>query len=433
MRILRRHSASAGTHAGPAQQAMSSATAGTDRWQATPFDGIPSAPDHDAVMRQVEHLTDSLAGSLDEGTYTVLDPLIDSWVDGWITRVEADYTEHCAAIAKHRGQVSERLVRADHVARHEHSELDRIRAAYLGSRSRLGGDQPGPGSAAPGLAPEDGEAPAAEGLALAHDPAARRGWAAPHLLAGQGRVVRVAAAVLILAGALTDTVAFRNTIELVLKFISGTLAWLLAAGATSMALAAAASLGIALAIRRRSGHRSMLAVYSTLSVWLTLGVAMFLIRWLDADTVTSSLNPQSTSTPLIALFFGAIYLISGACTIFEAERLYNPEYFAFKRLREQHRRQVGKAAEADAALDRARSAVDHADGEFDRENHRRDAAITAYGALGDQAKRYARVRMTAILKDPAKTHVPGDKTVSPPPPTPGPQAQGAPGGWASGA
>ena len=81
-------------------------------------------------------------------------------------------------------------------------------------------------------------------------------WTAPHLLAGRGRAGLIAAGLLVGAGALTDTLAFKNTLELALPQVSGPLAWAMATGATSMALVAAAVLGISLAIHRRTrGHR----------------------------------------------------------------------------------------------------------------------------------------------------------------------------------
>ena len=103
---------------------------------------------------------------------------------------------------------------------------------------------------------------------------------------------------------------------------------------------------------------------------------MFLVRWLDtgASTPSDTFGSPAASahpTPLVALFFAAIYLISGACTIFEAERLYNPEYFAYVRLGKQYQQQAQKVAEAEAIVERARAAVDHHDGELDREDHRR--------------------------------------------------------------
>jgi hypothetical protein len=235
-------------------------------------------------------------------------------------------------------------------------------------------------------------------------------WTAPQLLAGRGRAGLMGAALLIGAGTLTDTLAFKNTLELALPQISGPLAWAMAAGATSMALVAAAILGISLAIHRRTrGHRGTRpAMYATGAVWIGLGLAMFLVRWLDTGASTSSDtfgSPASSGhpTPLVALFFAAIYLVSGACTIFEAERLYNPEYFAHVRLGKQHRQQEYKVAGAEATVERARAAVDHHDGELDREDHRRQAAIAERQALGAEAANYARLLMAAILKNPAQT------------------------------
>jgi hypothetical protein len=238
----------------------------------------------------------------------------------------------------------------------------------------------------------------------------RPDWTAPHLLAGRGRAGLIAAGLLILAGALTDTLAFRNTLELALPQVSGPIAWAMAVGATSMALAAAAVLGISLAIHRRTrGHRgTRMPMNFTGAVWIGLGLAMFLVRWLDisasaASTTFGSTAPDGRPTPLVALFFGAIYLISGACTIFEAERLYNPEYFAYVRLAKQHTLQAHKVAEVEATAERARAAVDHHDGELDREDHRRLAAIAERQALGAEAANYARLLMAKMLHDPAKT------------------------------
>jgi hypothetical protein len=238
----------------------------------------------------------------------------------------------------------------------------------------------------------------------------RPDWTAPHLLAGRGRAGLIAAGLLVAAGALTDTLAFKNTLELALPQVSAPLAWAMAAGATSMALVAAAILGISLAIHRRTrGHRGTRpAMYFTAAVWIGLGLAMFLVRWLDtgASTPSDTFGGPAASahpTPLVALFFAAIYFVSGACTIFEAERLYNPEYFAYVRLGKQHRQQEHKVAEAEATVERARGAVDHHDGELDREDHRRNAAIAERQALGAEAANYARILMAAMLKDPAQT------------------------------
>ena len=54
-------------------------------------------------------------------------------------------------------------------------------------------------------------------------------------------------------------------------------------------------------------------------------------------------------------------------------------------------------------MERARAAVDHHDGELDREDHRRKAAIAERQALGAEAANYARLLMAGMLRDPAKT------------------------------
>ena len=130
------------------------------------------------------------------------------------------------------------------------------------------------------------------------------------------------------------------------------------------------------------------------AAWIGLGLATVLIPLLGTS---------AHFTPLAALFSGAIYLISGACTVFQSEKLYNPEYFAFRRLAKQYSKQVQKAAEAQANVNRARSAVDQLDSELDREDHRRLAAIAGRKALGTEPANYARLLMAAMLRDPAKT------------------------------
>jgi len=253
-------------------------------------------------------------------------------------------------------------------------------------------------------------------------PRAPHGWAAPHLLGGRGRAEIVIAGVLILAGALTDTLAFKSTLNLLLRQ-SQQLSWIMAIGATSMALVAAASLGISLAYRRRGepgSSRRMVA--ATAIAWAGLGMAMFLVRWFDSNGTTpafgsSGFGSGTTHPALTALFFAAIYAISGACTIIEAERLYNPEYFAYRRLGRQFRKQAAVAARAEGELSRARLTVDHHCGEFDRENHRRTVAITERQALGAEAANYARYLMAGMLQDPVKT---GITETGPTPHLPGP-------------
>ena len=60
-------------------------------------------------------------------------------------------------------------------------------------------------------------------------------------------------------------------------------------------------------------------------------------------------------------------------------------------------------ADAEATVERARTAVDHNDGELDREDHRRKAAVAERQALGAEAANYARLLMAAMLRNPAQT------------------------------
>jgi hypothetical protein len=110
-----------------------------DRWRALPFD-MPPDPERGTVMQRVRQLVESLDGALDEGTGTALDRLIESWVAGWIHTVQASYDDHCAVVAVHCGQAAEWLVESIRNARDEDEELDRVRAAYLACRRRLGGE-----------------------------------------------------------------------------------------------------------------------------------------------------------------------------------------------------------------------------------------------------------------------------------------------------
>lgn len=179
-----------------------------------------------------------------------------------------------------------------------------------------------------------------------------------------------------------------------------------------MALVAATSLGVSLAnLNHGEAAANRAAARATGLVWASLGLAMFLVRWLDASSSSSFCfsGGCAVSGPrypvLVALFFAAIYAISGACTIVEAERLYNPAYFAYRRLGRMLRRQAKVAARASGETDRARSAVDHHSGEFDREDHRRSVAIAERKALGAEAANYARILMAGLMQDPSKTHV----------------------------
>jgi len=234
-------------------------------------------------------------------------------------------------------------------------------------------------------------------------------WAMPHLIAGRGKAADALAFMLILVGAVTDTLAFRNTLEILLpKETSDTRILLMAIGATAMGLVAAAFFGIAYATYRRDRPgSSRLLMISAAVAWFGLGIMMLLVRAFTPTGGTpgsSDFNVQSPGSPLLtAGFFFSIYLISGAGTVFEAERHYNPVYFAYVRLGKLLRKQEAVVVSLEAQLERARAVADMLVGDLDREDHRKRAAILERQAFGAEAANMARVLMAAMLKDPAKT------------------------------
>jgi hypothetical protein len=115
-----------------------------DSRRAASFD-MPPTPERGAVLERVRQFTESLKGAIDEGTGAALDRLIEAWTAQWISTVEDEYTDHCATIAVHRAQAEQWLEESTRIAQHENEELGRLRAAYLASRDRLIGEQPGPG------------------------------------------------------------------------------------------------------------------------------------------------------------------------------------------------------------------------------------------------------------------------------------------------
>jgi len=234
----------------------------------------------------------------------------------------------------------------------------------------------------------------------------------PHLIAGRGKAVDALALVLILIGAVTDTLAFRNTLELLMPTEGARPILFMAFGATAMALIAAGFLGITYATYRRDrpGSSRLLMKFAAVA-WFGLGLMMLLVRAFTQTPGSESTGtldtPPSSGSPwsslLTAGFFFSIYVISGAGTVFETERHYNPVYFAYVRLGKALRKQEAEVVALEAQLERARAVADMLAGDLDREDHRKRAAILERQAFGAEAANMARVLMAAMLKDPAKT------------------------------
>lgn len=234
-------------------------------------------------------------------------------------------------------------------------------------------------------------------------------WAVPQLIAGRGKAADALAAVLILIGATTDTLAFRNTLELLLpQETSQARILLMAVGATAMGLVAAAFFGIAYSIHRRDrpGSSRLLLIFAAVA-WFGLGLMMLLVRWFTPAGGAAGGGgfgvPTSGSSALTGGFFFSIYVISGAGTVFETERHYNPVYFAYVRLGKLLRKQEAVVVALEAQLERARAVVDMLAGDLDREDYRKRAAVLERQAFGAEAANLARVLMATMLQDPAKT------------------------------
>jgi len=257
-----------------------------------------------------------------------------------------------------------------------------------------------------------GTDPATEATATETSTESALSWAMPHLIAGRGKAVDALALVLILIGAVTDTLAFRNTLELLMPTEGARPILFMAFGATAMALIAAGFLGITYATYRRDrpGSSRLLMKFAAVA-WFGLGLMMLLVRAFTQTPGSESTGtldtPPSSGSPwsslLTAGFFFSIYVISGAGTVFETERHYNPVYFAYVRLGKALRKQEAEVVALEAQLERARAVADMLAGDLDREDHRKRAAILERQAFGAEAANMARVLMAAMLKDPAKT------------------------------
>lgn len=136
-----------------------------DRWRAAPFD-MPSGPDRDALQQRIPEMIEELREAVDEGSGTVLDRQISSWVASWLAGVETDYVNHCALIHRLRGQ-------AEQWARETAIELDQAQEqlhSLTGDYETLLARLRASGAAAPGTRPgltDDG--PDDEGQGPDHD------------------------------------------------------------------------------------------------------------------------------------------------------------------------------------------------------------------------------------------------------------------------
>jgi hypothetical protein len=255
-----------------------------------------------------------------------------------------------------------------------------------------------------------------------------RGWADTTLLAGRSPIGLIVIVLLILVGSVTDTTAFKSTLDLVLRE-SETVSWLLAGGMTCLAIAAAWTLGRKLAaLRRLDLDTTGWQVIVSALVWLGLGFALFYVRWTSAATTQTSFSGiqvdtshQAQQAHAAAVLFGALFLASGFAAAMEAARVTNPAYAAYRQATAALAAAQKRVAVRVGLARRARLAVEHHAGEFDRDLARRDQACAERRALGAQAANYARVLIATSLQDPRKTGLTESGPLPPPVPDQGPQ------------
>ena len=103
----------------------------------------PMTPPHDAdqARQQVRQLVEALKpDGLDEGTGAALDPLIQSWTAGWLAGIDAEHTEHTAAIDVQIGAAKEQLARAQSAHDQDLYRLELARRDHTEARRMLGDD-----------------------------------------------------------------------------------------------------------------------------------------------------------------------------------------------------------------------------------------------------------------------------------------------------
>lgn len=103
----------------------------------------PMTPPHDAdqARQQVRQLVEALRpDGVDEGTGAALDPLIQSWTAGWLAGIDAEHTEHTAAIDVQIGSAKEQLARAKSAHDHDLYRLELARRDHSEARRLLGDD-----------------------------------------------------------------------------------------------------------------------------------------------------------------------------------------------------------------------------------------------------------------------------------------------------
>jgi hypothetical protein len=116
------------------------------------------AEQRSAARRQVRQQVDELFGAIDEGTAAALDPEIESWVAGWICRVDNEYTSRRADLTDALIQAKQRRDYLRQRAQAQQAALAEARADFEAARARLTvEDEPDPAPPFAGITQAAGE------------------------------------------------------------------------------------------------------------------------------------------------------------------------------------------------------------------------------------------------------------------------------------
>lgn len=227
---------------------------------------------------------------------------------------------------------------------------------------------------------------------------------------------------LVAIGAFTDTTGFRGLLLHLLPDANGAVTWVISSGATSLALLLAWNVGVQLHNRRHAVKAGRpWRIWLLVVVWLVLGAALFYVRWHGVQIDPTSAGGDASSsfgageggpTPasvsyahLSAIFYAAVYLASGICTIVEAELVYNPAYFAFIRASKALELQEDRTTAAVGYVTYSANLIEQCLSDVDANDALRRAAIKDRQAFGAELAHHARELMAAHLRDPAKTNL----------------------------
>ena len=211
---------------------------------------------------------------------------------------------------------------------------------------------------------------------------------------------------------LADLAAF-YTVVAVLFAAQPVIVWLATIGFTAVGVGLAHQLGVGFKQRRCADPRGSAAVWATLLVWLGVGGAAFVVRWLSSPilalvgagasfpTAGGSPAAPSVDRPLLAaIFFVVLFLASGLLAGYVGYQGHNPDVIALGRARDMRRAAAGRREASVTALTELRAVRDALREELDHADEHRAAMRQATAAAVYEVKNRARLMVAIRNGDP---------------------------------